>query len=121
MLSLPISLVVVSCSENLPDEVGVELMCSVAEGSNPHGVECFEHISVEPKGDKCIYVTKTSGQDLDIEERVVSCHRFLIPSLTFEIEEHRVVEIDRLTLCALTQPRVGSRSTLIWRRHVVCG
>lgn len=57
-----------SCSEHLPDEVGVELVCSVAERSNPHGVECFEHISVEPKEDKGVRVTEASGQDLDVKE-----------------------------------------------------
>ena len=58
----------VSCSEHFAEEVGVELMCLVAEWSNPHGVECFEHISVEPKEDKGVRVTEASGQDLDVKE-----------------------------------------------------
>ena len=58
----------VSRSEHLANKILVEFMRSVAERSNPHGVECFEHISVETKGDEGVCVTETSGEDLDVEE-----------------------------------------------------
>ena len=77
----------VSHSEHLPDEVWVEFVCLVAEERNSHGLDYVEHVGVDPKGSKGFCVTEASGLDLGVEEGVVPCCRFLIPSFIVEVEE----------------------------------
>ncbi|KAF3568751.1 hypothetical protein DY000_02014874 [Brassica cretica] len=108
-----------SGDESLPDEVWVKFVRLVAEGSNPHGTERLKHVGVKPKSSEGLCVTKSSRQDLSVEECVISLCGLFVPPFAVDGEEHWVVEIDRLTLLSHTRPWVRGRGIVAWRRHVV--